>query len=44
MSKLLKQWYACVESNEILTFSTALDLWFKDKSFSQVGIAEEVKS
>ena len=43
MLKSLKQWYACVESNEILTFSTALDPRFKDKCFSQVGTAEKVR-
>ena len=44
MLKSLKQWYACAESNEILTFSTALDPRFKDKCFSQVGTAEKVRS
>ena len=44
MLKSLKQRYACAESNEILTFSTALDPRFKDKCFSQVGTAEKVRS
>ena len=44
MLKSLKQWYACAESNEIPTFSSALDPRFKDKCFSQVGTAEKVKS
>ena len=44
MLKSLKQRYACAESNEIPTFSTALDPRFKDKCFSQVGTAEKVRS
>ena len=40
----LKQWYACAESNEILTISTTLDPSFKDKCFRQLGTTEEVKS
>ena len=44
MLKSLKQRYACAESNEVLTISTALDPRFKDKCFSQLGTAEEVRS
>ena len=44
MLKSLKQRYACAESNEILTISTALDPRFKDKCFRQLDTVEEVKS
>lgn len=44
MLKSLKQRYACAESNKILTISTALDPRFKDKCFSQLSTAEEVRS
>ena len=42
--EMLKQWYASVECNEILTISTALDPRFKDKCIRQLDTTEEVKS
>ena len=44
MLKLLKQWYACAETNEILTIHTTLDPRFKDKCYRQLGTVGMIKS